>query len=306
MFAVPTKITSTILVVALLLPGLARADINACFNFLKSQDYARAESEAQQILQDGNLNRIYERDAQLCLGAAYDGIGRKQDALSAFQRVEALSQTTLELAVAYNWLGLTYHYLDDLDQAEMYTQRALKACRQLCDKESETKILHNLADVVNDRGDLDRALQLHREVLIMEPEDANTLNSIALIHSSRKEYKQAIKLLRQAIAIDRRNGDTHATAQWHINLGDILRQAKQYSAAENELLDGLNAMHLVGDKGGEASACKNLGSLANAKDNPNRNVSNARQWMKKAEILYREIGDIETALMIANNRIMMK
>jgi tetratricopeptide (TPR) repeat protein len=296
MFAIPRKtITNIALIASLLFSGLAQADANTCFNFLNAQDYARAESEAKQLLQGGNLNRVDERPAQLCLGRAYDNMGRNNDALPAFQRVEALSQTTQELAVAYGLLGLTYANLNDLDRAELYDQRALKASRELGDKQNECTALNNLAVVANARGDMERALKLYRESLSMKPEakQASTLSNIALIHSDRKEYKQAIKLLRQAIDIDRRNGDAHSVAMWQINLGAILHNAKQYPAAEKELLTGLNAIRLVGDKGWEADACKKLGWLAN--NDPKKSAVETRQWFEKAEALYREIGDTSSA-----------
>ncbi|MEQ1526815.1 MAG: tetratricopeptide repeat protein [Gallionella sp.] len=304
MFAVPRKITTiTLLIASLLLPSLAQAvATDACFNFLNAQDYARAESEAKQLLQNSNLDRTEERYAQLCLGRAYFNIGRTTDALPALQRAEALSQTTEELATAYNWLGSMYSSLDDLDRAELYHRRAFKAYRELGDKKKVATALNNLALVAQNRGDTERALQLYREALAMKPkaEQATTLNNIASIHDGRKEYKQAIKLLRQAIAIGRRNGDTHHSAQWQINLGDILRKAKQYAAAEKELLAGLNAIRLVGDKNWEASACKALGMLTVTKDNPKKSGVEARQWFEKAEALYREIGDTDNASKIAN------
>lgn len=301
MFAAPRKIiTSITLIAGLLLSGLAQADLHACLTFLKAQDYARAESEAKQWLQGGNLTRDDERVTQICLGKTYMNMGREQDALLAFQRVEALSQTTEELALAYNLLGATYTKLNDLDRAELYDQRALKAFRTLGDKQNEARTLDNLASVVKARGDLERALQLYRESLAMQPkaEQAATLNNIAMIHSQRKEYEQAIKLLRQAIAIDRRNSDAHATAIDQINLGEILRQSKQYPAAEKELLSGLNAIRLIGDKGWEASVCENLGWLANA--DPQKSEAETRQWLAKAEALYREIGNTAKADKIAN------
>ncbi len=301
MFAAPKKIiTNTLFIASLLSTGLTQADTtDACFNFLNAQDYARAENKAKQLLQGGNLNLSEERYAQLCLGRAYDLMGRNKDALPAFQRVEALSLSTNELAVAYNFLGVTYEQLNDLDRAELYDQRALKAFRELGNKQNEAVTLGNLGGVVEKRGDTERALKLYQESLSMEPEaeQATTLNSIALIHSDRKEYKQAIKFLRQAIDIDRRNGDAHKTAIHQINLGDILLKAKQYPAAEKELLAGLNAIRLLGNKALEAVACTNLGWLAN--DDPQKGGKEARQWFEKAEALYREIGNTDRADKIA-------
>lgn len=303
MFAVPkTIITKVTLIASLIFSGLTQADVtDTCFNFFSAQDYARAESEAKQLLQRGNLSRTDERFAQLCLGRAYEGMGRKRDALPAFQRVETLSQTTKELAVSYYFQGKIYSDLNDLDHAELYDQRALKAFRALGDTNKEAATLNNLAGVAEDRGDLERALKLYRESLAMKPEaeQDSTLNNIAMIHNQRKEYKQAISLLHRAIDIDRRNGDAHATAHMQINLGSTLRKAKQYPAAEKELLAGLNAIRLVGDKDWEATACEELGWLANDKNNPKKNVSEARQWMEKAEALNREIGDTANADRIA-------
>lgn len=302
MFAAPRKtITQSLVIACLFFSSQAQADINACFNLLNAQDYTRAEREARQLLQSANLDRENERLAQLCLGRAYRNMGRDQDALLSFQRAEALSQTTAELAIAYNWIGQTYDSLNDLDRAELYTQRALKAFRELGDKPNEATTLNNMAEIARTRGDAERALKLYRESLSMQPkaEQAPTLNNIALIHFARKEYKQALKLLRQAIEIDRRNGDSHATAKWQVNLGVFLKDDKQYAAAEKELTAGLNALRLVGDKGWEATACEELGWLAVAEGNPKKNVSEARQWLGKAEALYREIGDTANAGRIA-------
>lgn len=254
------------------------------------------------MLQNNNLSRTEERYAQLCLGRAYKNMGRANDALPAFQRAETLSQTTEELATTYNLLGLTYSDLYDLDRAELYDQRALKANRELGDKQNVAIALNNLASVSHRRGDTERALTLYRESLAMKPkaEQPDTLNNIAVIHVGRKEYKQAIKLLRQAIEIGRRNGDAHRSAILQINLGDTLRNAKQYAAAEKELLAGLNAIRLVGDKNWEASAYQELGWLAATDGNPKNNVGEALQWLQKAEALYREIGDTASADKISN------
>jgi|GEM_PF-2048385 len=289
------------LIASLLLPSLAQASVDSCFNFLNAQDYTRAADEAQQALQAGNLSRIDERDAHLCLGRAYRNMGYTQDALPAYQRVEALSQTTKELAIAYSGLGVLYSSLGDLDRSEFHHQRALKAFRKLEDKQNEASTLNNLATISQARGDQSRALQLFGEALILQPEvaQATTLNNIAMIHFERKGYKHAIKLLREAIEIDRHNADAHAAAQKQINLGDILHSDRQYQAAEKDLLAGLNAIRLVGDKKWEADACYKLGSLAGTKGNPKRNGSEARQWYAKAEALYREIGDTANADEIA-------
>lgn len=282
---------------------VARADAtDTCFNFLKAPDYARAEAEAKSLLQRSNLSRTEQRHAQLCLGRAYDGMGRMQDALPAFLQVEKLSQTTEELTTAYNFLGLTYGNLGDLDRAELYDQRAIKADRELGNKSDEATSLNNLAVVVGKRGDQERALTLYQEALALEPDEAkkpDTLNNIAVIYLDRKEYDQAAKLLRQALEIGRRNGNAHKVAIYQLNLGDILRRKGDFDGAEKELTAGYNAIRLVGDKGWEAGACESLARLVLAQKKP-ANGLRWNEWYAKAEALYREIGDAANANKISD------
>ncbi len=302
MITVPTKHFQAVLFAVISLLGIfampvahasAVGEINACFSLLNAQDYARAEQAAKAVLQRGYLERTEKRYANLCLGQTYQNMGRARDALPIFQQVEALSQTTEELAAAHGWLGITYGDINDLPRAELYNQRALKAYRELGDKDNEAMSLNNLAVVAKAKGDLERALALHRESLAMQPEaqQAATLGNMASIHSDRKEYKQAIKLSRKAIEIFERNGDAHSAAATKINLGDALRLDRQYPAAERELLAGLNAIRLVGDRYWEADACRFLALLAKDRKKP----AEARKWYEQAEALYREIGNVASA-----------
>lgn len=237
---------------------------DVCFNFLRAQDYPRAVTEAKSLLKRKGLAREDERAAQLCLGRTHRETGRFRDALPAFLRVEALSRTAEELGIAYNWLGLTYENVGEHDRAELYTQRAIKASKELGDKSKEASNLNNLALIVQARGDLDRALSLYRESLVLEPDEAKKatmLNNIALIHSGREEYAEATKLLRQALDIERRQGNGHQIAIFQLNLGTTLRSLGDLASAERELTAGLKAIQLIGDKDWESSAYRYLGEL---------------------------------------------
>ncbi len=281
----------------------AQADTtDTCFNYLKAQDYARAETEARSLLQRPNLARTEQRAAHLCLGRAYHDMGRTRDALPAFQQVEALSQTSEELAVAYNFLGVTYGHLGDLDRAELYDQRALKAFKELGDKSREANSLNNLAIVVEKKGDVERALALYQEALSIEPDEAEKaaqMNNIAMIYVGRKGYAKADQMFRQALDIGRRKGDAHGAAIYQLNLGDSLRLQGKWQSAETELTAGLNAVHLLGDKRWEAAACQYLARLALAQKKP-ANGLRWDEWYAKAEALYREIGDTASANKISD------
>lgn len=269
-------------------------NLDACVSFLQAQDYPRAISEAKSLLKRKGLARDDERSVQLCLGIAQDATGRFRDALPAFLRVEALSRNTKELSGAYKWLGATYQNMGDLDRAELYIQRALKAHKALGDKSGESSDINSLAVLVHQRGDQERALALYKESLALESDEASQaykLSNIATIHAKRSEYTEAVKLQREALGISRRQGDGHKSAIFQINLGEILRQQGDLAGAEQELTAGLKVIQLIGDQDRLATAYKYLAWL----DEDRKDIPAAKEWYRKAELTYRVIGQTAKA-----------
>lgn len=295
MIAVVKKYLLLLTLAACMLSTAAQAGVaDACFNFIQAQDYPRAENTAQSLLQRKYLDRTERYHAWRCLGRAQWAQGRSRDALSAFQQMELLSQTTEEQAFSYRLIGTTYLTLNDLDRAELYAQRAIKGFRELGEKGGEAGALNDLAMVLDKRGDQERALALYQEALSIEPEEARKpfkLNNIATIYVKRGDYEKASTMFRQAIDISRRNGNGHNAAIEQINLGGSLRAAGKYDEAQVELAAGLNAIRLIGDKNWEANGCNYLAELEKARGNK----AQAKQWYGKAEALYREIGNTVNA-----------
>ncbi len=289
--------------VGIIVAPVAQADatdaIQTCSNYLDAQDYARAETAAKILLQRNDLGRTEERDTQFCLGRAYDGLNRASDALLAFQKVESLSDSADRLAASYDWLSTLYGRTGDLDHCELYAQRAIKLYKGLGNKSGEATMLSNLGVNQFRRGNTERALAFYQEALALEPDEAKkptTLGNIASIYIGREEYAKAIKLLRQASEIDRRNGDAHDAAGIQFDLGVALRLQGRLIEAKKELTESLNTNHLFGDRSLEASTYWNLAVLSKAQ----KNIPQARKWYEKAEASYRESGDIKSADEIAN------
>lgn len=293
------RFKSTVLFAVMLLgvvvTPLARADvIDSCFSFLNAQDYARAETEAKALIKRKGLSREVQRYAYMCHGSALLNQGRMKEALHSWHKVEELSQSTEDLLSPYTNLGVVYYELGDFNRAELYDQRAYNIALALNDKSAEASALNNQAAVVNQRGDVERALTLYQQALAIEPNEVRNftkLNNIAEIYGSRGEYDKAVEMLHQAVEIGRRNGDAHGVAQMQLNLGFFLSKQGKLQDAEKELTAGLNAIRLLGDKAGEAGACLSLAALSIAK----KGVSQAREWYGKAEVLYREIGNTTMA-----------
>jgi len=263
-----------------------------CYNFLAAQDYPRAASEAKMLLKIKGLAREDERSVQNCLGLAYSATGRFRDALPALLRVEALSNSTEGLAGVYMMLGMTYQKIGDLNRAELYAQRAVMSYKKLDDKSGESVSLLSLAELVKIRGDTDRALVLYRESLDLAPNEEGkptALNNIALIHIQRRELVEAVKLLREAIDISRRQSNGHVVAMCQLTLGAALREQGDFAGAEQELTAGLNAVQLIGDRGREALAYRYLGELRFRQDR----LAEAKNLTQKAIEISRVNGTMD-------------
>ncbi len=277
---------------------VAYADATApCFNLLGAKNYASAETEAKVLLQRTDLSRTEQTLAQECLGIAYDRLEQTQEALKPFLQAEALAQTTQELATIYNWLGLFYRKLENLERAELYFQRARKAHKELGDKSSEAGSLVSLARVAQKRGEVERALAFYQESLALEPDEAKkltTMNNIAQIYSDRKQYKQAVVLFRKAIKMAKKNGDSHQAAILQINLGKSFQKQGKLVPAETELTAGLNAALLLDDKTLVASAYQYLAEVAIAR----KQMTVAIELYSKLEALYRKMGETDSADLI--------
>jgi tetratricopeptide (TPR) repeat protein len=268
---------------------------DACFKYIDAQDYARAEVEAKKIVQRKRpkLERIERRALSFCLARSYYAQGKLHEALPVFQEVESLSESSDELAIAYNYLGAVNAMLGNLDLAELYDQRALKFFKELNLATGQAQTLNNLGDIAKKRGDASRALSFMEEALVLEPVEsakATIMNNIATIYSDRKDYPKAVGIMRSAIDITRKD-NAHQTALLQINLAMLLIYEKDLLSAEKELTVGYNASHLLGDKKLEALACSYFVSLAVFQEN----MPLAYDWAKKTELLSREIGDTVTA-----------
>lgn len=294
-----SRLRITILLAATLFVPAAHADptidsINACFNFLKAQDYPRAMEESAALLKIKKLSRENERYAHLCRGRAFKDTGQFKAALPELQRVEALSRSQEELAVAYFWLGGVYGNMDDLANAGLYHNRALQYARSMGDKNRESAALHNLATIYTKKDDPGKALEYYQQSLdLMDKEEdkATTYNNMALIYLDRGDSAKAIETNQKAVDISRRAGNYQNLAQFQLNLGDIYRSAKEYAKAEENLAAGLEGAQKIGDRDWEAMGYKYLGWLREDQGQ----LTDALASLRKATAIYRETGAIQNA-----------
>lgn len=275
---------------------------DACFQLLTPYSYSidatsydRAVIEATALIKRKDISPAETRMAYLCLGSAYQTKGRPSDALPAFLKVEALSKTTEELAFAYTRLGSIYKALDELERAERYIKRAIKAYGQLGDKRHQADETYYLAALVKERGDVERAIALKEESLALEQneiEKSAKLREIAAAYADMKKYDKAAQLMQHALDIDRSQDLEIAAAEDQVLLGDIFRRQGKLNRAFSELTGGMDAIRkvirargTVDSMGIEARACESLAKVSIARND----IQSAQAWYRSAEDAYRRI-----------------
>ncbi len=74
---------------------------------------------------------------------------------------------------------------------------------------------------------LDAAQKCYEAVLQVDPQNANALHYLGVLHQQRGKKANAIDLVRQSLVID------PSVAAWHNNLGNLLLDDEQYEAASS-------------------------------------------------------------------------
>jgi tetratricopeptide (TPR) repeat protein len=118
------------------------------------------------------------------------------------------------------------------------------------------------------RGELDKAIQLYRQILTSEPDHADALHLLGVAALQRGQPKQAIEMIQRAIAL------LPSEAVFHSNLGEAYRAIGQLQRAEACLRV---ALRLQPDS---ADAAFNLGSLLMQARQPARAAAVFRQALQ--------------------------
>lgn len=120
-------------------------------------------------------------------------------------------------------LGIIYEDLGDHNNALELHSRALALYRSMGQERGIAFALSNIGLVYKEKGDLDSALAIQIQALEMMktiPESrAKVLGYIGDIYNARKDYRQALTYLSQALQIDEVRGDPGGRAEKLQNIG---------------------------------------------------------------------------------------
>jgi tetratricopeptide (TPR) repeat protein len=101
-----------------------------------------------------------------------------------------------ESAVLMNKIGIAYHQLADLANAEKCYSRAVKLDPKY------TEAINNLGTVYYSRQSYRRAIGQYKKVLRLKPDSAPTLANLGSAYFARKQYELASENYQKALAID--------------------------------------------------------------------------------------------------------
>jgi len=263
----------------------ARSEIDACFNFNTAGDYKRAIEAGRLAIK----KYPYNANAYYCLGRAYYNVGELKLAYENMKKALSLTNDEEDLMYTYNLIGMTLYKMGYLDDALLNYSRSLSLARDLGNTNMQAALLSNIAEIYNNKGELDKALSYCEESLNLttnEKEKATTYNNIALLYDKKGDYQKTVEYLHKAIEIDERYGYYRDASIDKLNLGATYREMKDYENAEKYLSEGLEGAKEVGDKYWEATGYKYLARLY--EDEGDKKT--AKENYKRAYNLYESIG----------------
>ncbi|OPY77960.1 MAG: photosystem I assembly protein Ycf3 [Syntrophorhabdus sp. PtaU1.Bin153] len=171
--------------------------------------------------------------------------------------------------------------------------QALEISDKIGDSSARAALLHNLAVQYQQRGDLDRAVELYKQSLALKESTGNlaaesaTLTNLGSVYRSRGDIRSAIAYYEQALAISRQIGDRLGEANILGSLGVSYADLGDYRLAITYYEEALAISRQFGDRRGEANVLSNLGAGYATLGEYNL----ATAYYEQALIISREIGD---------------
>jgi tetratricopeptide (TPR) repeat protein len=101
-----------------------------------------------------------------------------------------------ETAVIMNKIGIAYHQLADLQNAQRCYLRAVKMDPQYAEA------INNIGTVYYSRQSYRRAINQYKKVLRLRPDSASTLANLGSAYFARKQYELASENVQKALALD--------------------------------------------------------------------------------------------------------
>jgi DNA-binding SARP family transcriptional activator len=192
-----------------------------------------------------------------CLGHAYSGLGRFEDALECYLEARGIRRETGdrwgESANSANNLGCTYLDLHRYNRALECFKQVLAAARAAGSKYVESLALINLGETYSGLGQLGEALRYSQRALDVAREigyrqaERMALSDLARTYRTMRQPGKARSCYRQALAVCRQAGDRHGEAETLRDFGDLSGDTGLPEAARKSWCQALAIANDLGD-----------------------------------------------------------
>jgi tetratricopeptide (TPR) repeat protein len=273
--------------------GQARRSLDGAVATRRSNDAANPQALAVSLEHQGDLLTL-----QADYGAAEKAY---RDAIAILSARPDDRQAQVELAKTLYGLGWMYDQKGNYDDADRSLREALKRQHKLYGS-THGEIARTqkvLAKVIAEKGDLNSAITLMRDVLGMQrelrgtephPDLAEAINDLAVWLEERGDYDEAEKLYIEAIAMKRRLlGDKHPEiAMGLANLAGALEDKGDLAGAESNFRQALAMQReLLGEVHPDvASTLNNLAFVQYARGDTRGALATERESLAVYEKLF--------------------
>lgn len=162
---------------------------------------------------------------------------------------------------------------------------------------------HDLAQMLAQQGNVNRALQLWQDVLKLYNQfgdvrgKASTLNNIANLIAQQGDISHALELWQDALKHHEEIGDTQGKAATLNSMGSIIAQQGDINRALQLWQDALKLVEQIGDLRGKAATIHHIASATAQQGDTDR----ALQLWQDSLKLYEQIGDVKGKATTLNN-----
>ncbi|WP_445636383.1 hypothetical protein NSTC745_01275 [Nostoc sp. DSM 114161] len=188
---------------------------------------------------------------------------------SRFRESVQLCKSTLELTPDYRVLheiARSQEQLGELEQAQQYYQQALEFCLET-DEKQKAGIIHNLAIIYANKGEVDEAIALYNQSLEINERISNvqgkaaTLHQLAILHANKGEVDEAITLYNQSLEIKQLIDNVQGQAATLHCLGILYADKGEVDEAIALYNQSLEIKQRIGDVQGKAATLQCLGNI---------------------------------------------
>jgi tetratricopeptide (TPR) repeat protein len=149
-------------------------------------------------------------------------------------------------------VAMLYGRIGEYQQSKNYFEQALKAQREIGDRQGEAMTLTNQGEIMRLRGDYNQARMNFERAMSLEQEPDNNLrcailHNLALISQYENDYEQAVQCYTEALRLATELGKQEYTGIILTNLGMTLYQNHEYQEGLSLLLMAIQVREDIGD-----------------------------------------------------------